>query len=345
MRKTLNEFGIKFGIIALVITIFDVLTSNCNKWFPTLSDCLGSYIGIIATVLSVYVIGFPLLYILTKNMPGKTIEKKSLTFKQFMYFVLLLYGCNYVGTLVGLPIHIILSIPSKMRGMAGLFSVLFAKNPIASILVASVCAPIFEELMCRKILVSKIAVHNEYLAIITSGLCFGILHGNFQQAGFTFFIGCFFAYIYLRTGKIKYTMMLHATMNGVTTLITAPLVRKALSVIPELNISEIIKRGNAIMELQEAFSQLTEAQLEQMIPWILAVDAFSMILSGVMIVGTVFLIIARVKKKIALPPEEKEKVGSKKENIKALLTAPGMWFFYAVGTFRFLQCYLFPIFK
>lgn len=340
MKKTLNEIGIKYGIFGIVLILADVVSLIISKTLPEFNGRLGLYKSVITTVLSIYCIGFPLLYLLTKNLPDKQIEKKKLSFKKFLYYVLLMFGCMFVGNMVGMPIHLILSLPSKMKGMRGLLGIIYGINPIVSILVVAVCAPIFEELICRKILVSKLAVHNEYLAIIASGLVFGLLHGNFQQGAFAFFIGCLFAYVYLNTGKVKYTMFLHAVLNGTNSLITTPLLKNVIKSLKGI----ALPSDGSIMDMFESLMIISDSVIVKAAPWIIAFEVWSYILGAVMIAGTVFLIIARAKKKIALTPEEREKVGSKKMNIKALLTSPGMWLFYATMLVSFVETYIVSIF-
>jgi membrane protease YdiL (CAAX protease family) len=74
-------------------------------------------------------------------------------------------------------------------------------------------APIFEELFFRKFLVDRIVQYGELLSVIISGFMFGLLHGNLSQFPYAFTLGAFLAFIYIRTGKIRYTIILHAIIN------------------------------------------------------------------------------------------------------------------------------------
>ena len=46
-----------------------------------------------------------------------------------------------------------------------------------------------------------------------NGLCFGLFHGNLAQFFYTAILGMILAYVYIRTGKILYTMGIHACLN------------------------------------------------------------------------------------------------------------------------------------
>ena len=51
-----------------------------------------------------------------------------------------------------------------------------------------------------------------------SGVMFGLFHGNLNQFVYAAALGAFFAFIYVRTGKIRYTMILHAMVNSMATI-------------------------------------------------------------------------------------------------------------------------------
>ena len=44
-------------------------------------------------------------------------------------------------------------------------------------------------------------------------MIFGLCHGNFYQFFYAFGIGLVFGYIYTRTGRIRYTIVLHMIIN------------------------------------------------------------------------------------------------------------------------------------
>lgn len=59
----------------------------------------------------------------------------------------------------------------------------------------------------------KVIKYGEGCTIVLSGLLFGLFHMNFNQFFYAFFLGCFFAFIYVKTGNLKYTIILHMTIN------------------------------------------------------------------------------------------------------------------------------------
>ncbi len=84
----------------------------------------------------------------------------------------------------------------------------------ASLLSVSVFAPLFEEWLCRGLvlrgLMSKM---NPTGAICVSAAFFAILHLNPWQAIPAFILGLLFGYVYYRTGSLKLTMLMHCVNN------------------------------------------------------------------------------------------------------------------------------------
>lgn len=86
-------------------------------------------------------------------------------------------------------------------------------NVYINIIILSIVAPIFEEIFFRKLLIDRTIKYGATLSIILSATLFGLFHGNLNQFFYTFFIGGFFAYVYIKTGKIIYPIILHAIIN------------------------------------------------------------------------------------------------------------------------------------
>jgi len=101
-------------------------------------------------------------------------------------------------------------------------------NVVIRTLVVGIGAPVFEELIFRKVLIDRTIKYGEYVSIVLSGMMFGLLHGNFQQFFFAALIGMLFAYIYIRTGRVRYTIFLHMAINLSSALVLQTLLQKML---------------------------------------------------------------------------------------------------------------------
>ena len=90
---------------------------------------------------------------------------------------------------------------------------ILSMEPWLILVVAVIIAPIMEELVFRKFLLDRIAGFGHWTAMTVSGVIFGIAHGNFYQFFYAFGLGMIFAYMYLHTGKISYTISFHILIN------------------------------------------------------------------------------------------------------------------------------------
>lgn len=84
-------------------------------------------------------------------------------------------------------------------------------------------APIVEELLYRKMLIDRIAAYGDGVSVVVSGLLFGLAHGNFSQFFYAFGLGALFAYVYIKTGHIGYTIGFHMFFNLIGGVFTVEL--------------------------------------------------------------------------------------------------------------------------
>lgn len=92
----------------------------------------------------------------------------------------------------------------------------------ADFLSAAIFAPIFEEWMCRGLVLRGLlnsrrrdgSTMKPIWAIIWSAFFFAVIHLNPWQAVPAFLLGCLFGYVYYKTGSLKLTMLMHFFNNG-----------------------------------------------------------------------------------------------------------------------------------
>lgn len=90
-----------------------------------------------------------------------------------------------------------------------------------ALLSTAVFAPIFEEWLCRgMILRGMLQRYSPTAAIIISAAFFAIIHMNPWQAIPAFVLGCLFGLVYYKTGSLKLTMLMHCANNAFSVLLT-----------------------------------------------------------------------------------------------------------------------------
>ena len=95
----------------------------------------------------------------------------------------------------------------------------------ASLVVASLIAPVFEEVLFRGMLFSSLNKRYGYkVGLVLSSLVFGFVHLNPAQIVTTLVLGPYLCIMYRKLGSIVPGMILHSLHNAaVTLLITAAL--------------------------------------------------------------------------------------------------------------------------
>ncbi len=90
------------------------------------------------------------------------------------------------------------------------------------ILYTYVCiaGPIIEEVLFRGIVLESVKMYNERFAIVFSAFIFGLMHGNITQAVNGFLAGLILGTLYVRSGSLVPSSVMHILMNTVTSLMS-----------------------------------------------------------------------------------------------------------------------------
>ena len=99
---------------------------------------------------------------------------------------------------------------------------LLTNGPLWSSLISvSIFAPLFEEWLCRGLILRGLMSRMHPAgAICISAAFFAILHMNPWQAIPAFILGLLFGYVYYRTGSLKLTMLMHCVNNTMATILS-----------------------------------------------------------------------------------------------------------------------------
>ena len=120
------------------------------------------------------------------------------------------------------------------EGELGSFGIMF--------FFVAVTAPVFEELIFRKLLLVPLRRHGDWFAIIVTALIFGFYHGNFDQMPYAFVAGMFFALLAVNTNSVIPSMILHVLNNTLVTL-SQYLILVTGETEPAISVSNLISEG------------------------------------------------------------------------------------------------------
>lgn len=167
----------------------------------------------LCTFAPMYLGAVPIGLWILKKAPASPPSKQALKPKSYAAAAVISVFLMYTGNIAG---NLILALLQRLLGM-------YAVNPLLTfamddalgmrILVMVILAPMIEEFIFRKQLIDRTAVYGEKLAVVTSAVIFGLFHGNLSQFFYAAALGLIFGYLYLKTGRLRYTVSLHMAIN------------------------------------------------------------------------------------------------------------------------------------
>jgi len=211
--KTVSRIG--WSLVALMFFSqmgAAILAQICKRLLPALVET--SIYNFIINTIPIYCIGLPIFILIIKKVPKEKINEKSkLTIIQFIKFVTISFAAMYVFNLLGIFINLGISILKGSHVINPISNLLSKVNVFQTIIFVGIIAPVMEEVIFRKILLSRLRKFGDFFSIFLSALAFGMFHGNLYQFFYAFALGCIFAYIVIKTGTIKYSIILHMIIN------------------------------------------------------------------------------------------------------------------------------------
>lgn len=312
-------FVIKLASILLSVFFYDFYTEN----FATIYIVLNS--------INVCVIGTTVLALALRKLPVTKIEKRPMKIGQLLLLIMMMYGLTQVGSLMGMPIHLALttigSLTADSEDAAAELSnnLVFSSGTVIRIISIGILPAIFEELLFRKFLIDRTIRHGEFISCAMSGIMFGLWHGNFQQFFFAFFIGVLFAFVYIRTGNIIYTMIMHASMNLVTSTVTVELFNALMK-----SMGIDMATGNINTDIDDSVI------IKSVLPMLLLLLLWIGLLVSFQIVGFIMLIVKRKKFKLAVMPGEP----ARKAILHSMTHSVEMWIFFSFALLLFVYQYI-----
>lgn len=212
IKKNFSKIGFSYlsiGIISIIsqIVIACIIANIDPKILSNIN-----YSAILSSICQ-YIIPIPLFYILIKKVKKTNIEKHSVGLKKFLIFVCITFALMYIGNMIGIGITEIISIVKQNSIINPISNLIHSSDIAINIILISFIAPIFEELFFRKMLIDRTIQYGAKISIFLSAFMFGLFHGNLNQFFYAFLLGGFFAIIYIKTGRIIYTMILHMITN------------------------------------------------------------------------------------------------------------------------------------
>lgn len=219
-KRNFSQIGSVVGISIIIFLGANIIISSIAQTFLSgyLQDVLASsdillITQIIVSLLSLY---FSYKYVMAHVEKPKQ-KRKNLKISPIKIMAIVLgliaflqIALTYVFELFSLN-YDVTAIFELSSSPSVLTKVLF-------VLAIAVIPAIFEELFCRKAIISLARPQGRAFAIILSSVLFGLIHMNLQQFIFAFLVGLLLAIMYEYTNDLKYTIVIHFINNFISTL-------------------------------------------------------------------------------------------------------------------------------
>lgn len=286
IRKQISKIG-----------LFFLLGSVCSKIVQYLFHLAIAFIDpeltgdpnltLTLNVIALYFAGMPLIFLLTRKIKSNPPVKHKMKAWKFPILYSMCYSVGIISNIIGVVLVTIFTLVMGKSTSSAVANYTSTANIWLLILYVVIVAPIMEELVFRKLLIDKLRSCGPGVAIVLSGLMFGLFHGNVNQFLFAFPLGMCFAYVYIRTGKIQITILLHLVTNAMGSLAGFIILRS----IDMDEYMRIVQRGKST-EMMAFMSKYG---------WVfLLLGIFVLLVFALVIMGIVFWIVNLVKKRIFL---------------------------------------------
>lgn len=218
MNSDLKKGRRDYSIIGLVLVavfllsqggmylIYFLTDGNISSLFGGLFTENDAYILLSGGIM--YLFAIPIGLLLLHFLPSTQPQKERLG-SQFFQWLLICFPIISAGSLIGNLLSFLLSFGKASNPTDSLSGLSIGVQFVCVV----VLAPIFEELLFRRAIIRHSVRYGEKTAILFSAATFALFHGNLFQFFYAFGIGLLFGYIYVRTGKLIYTIFLHAIIN------------------------------------------------------------------------------------------------------------------------------------
>ena len=211
-KKQFSRLGLGAFLILAVATVLQLAAVSAAEMVYPNGDG-PSWLLWVCTFAPMYLAAVPLGLLIIRRAPAAPREKHSLKAVQIIVAAIICVFMMYAGNLTGVLVTSLLQTALGLSSANPLLTYVADDALWLRVLVMVILAPIIEEYIFRRQLIDRMNVYGERLAVAVSALMFGLFHGNLSQFFYAFALGLVFGYVYLKTGRLRYSVGLHMLIN------------------------------------------------------------------------------------------------------------------------------------
>jgi membrane protease YdiL (CAAX protease family) len=210
----MKENRVKTALQMFLAIFIWFMIKKSYDWF--LYDIVGKVVPdvinrCISSMVVPYAIALPVFLFIIKNMPTKKSEQQDFGMKQLSTAFIIQSG-------YGFPVFVIINIICTILGLGTGSEAVGAlqDNFLLYVFILLIFNPIFEELLFRKYVLERLLPLGDTYAIILGAIMFALPHVVSQgipQMFYAFIIACIWSYVTIKSGKLRYAIVLHGLAN------------------------------------------------------------------------------------------------------------------------------------
>ena len=261
-----------------------------ERFAPTLLEMAAVTNGL--SLLIQYGIALPLALVALKKLPKDTNPSEQLGAKSFLGVICVAFTFMSVGGTVANIMTGTIELLSGKSLTNPVESTTYGESFLVNFIFLALLAPVIEELVFRKLICDRLLPLGEGYAVVLSAAIFGLVHGNLFQFFYAFLTGMLFSYVYIKTGRLRYTISIHMVINFLGGVLLPWAIEKLTPVLTE----ETYERLNEALTIGDPATM--EALAEELSPYMLPVLLYSgyELLFTVLSIAGVFIFFNNVKK-------------------------------------------------
>ncbi len=211
-RQVFSRVGFAYAAYLTISTASQLLAAALLQPFRAR---MGEDLWFVVCMLCMYPAAFLVFWLLMRRIPKDPAGRPDMPLRagRFLGIFIICVGVMYAGNLLGQLISQMADRLTGRQSVNAVVELVMGMDTWAVFLAAVAAAPVMEELLFRKLLLDRVSVFGDRTAILLSGVVFGLAHGNFYQFFYAFGLGSIFAWVYLRTRRIRFSILLHVLIN------------------------------------------------------------------------------------------------------------------------------------
>ncbi|MBR2263864.1 MAG: CPBP family intramembrane metalloprotease [Firmicutes bacterium] len=214
-RRTFSHIGFSFAAIFLITFVLQILCYTIVQ-IAKPAWAGAEWVTWILSFVPMYLVAVPVGLLMLRKIPThRSTDVEHWSFGRLAALFPICLFLMYCGSFIGVFFNWLaeLMIPkahaaNPVADMIDQSNVLFWR-----VLIIVILAPILEEFLFRRQIIDRVRIYGEKRAVLLSAVMFGLFHGNLSQMFYAFLLGLVFGYVYLRTGKLRFSIILHMLIN------------------------------------------------------------------------------------------------------------------------------------